>query len=90
MIVHNRTTQVLHRAALAALLLLAAAPAALADPPGYLLQDFPQPMSRVASVPPHQLDPASQPDASPAIAGPDRASSQSYQAQLQGGQPIIR
>jgi hypothetical protein len=88
MIVHNR--YVLHRAALSALLLLAAAPVAVANPPGYLFQDFEQSMPSVASVPPHQVDPTSEPVASPSAAGPDRAASQSDQAQLKGGQPVIR
>jgi hypothetical protein len=90
MIVHNRTRHMLHGAVLSALLLLAAAPAALADPPGYLFQDFAPSMPRAASVPPHQIDPARRPATSPSIAGPDRASSQSDQAQLQARQPVIR
>jgi hypothetical protein len=90
MIIHNRTRHVLHRAALSAALLLAAAPAALADPPGYLFQDFEQTIPSVASVPLHQIDPAGQPAASPAVAGSDGTSSQSDQAQAKGGQPVIR
>jgi hypothetical protein len=90
MIVHNRTRHMFHGAALSALLLLAAAPAALADPPGYLFQDFAPPMPGVASVLPHQIDPASRPAASPSVAGPDRAPSPSDHAQLQGGQRVIR
>ena len=75
MIVHNRTRHVLHRAALSAVLLLVAAPVALADPPGYLFQDFEQSMPSVAFVPPHQIDPSSQAATSP---------------QSQAGQPVIR
>lgn len=90
MIVHDRAKYVLHRAALSAVLLLAAAPAALADPPGYLFQDFAQSMLSVASVPPHQIDAASQAAASPSAAGLDRASSPSDQAQLQAGQQVTR
>jgi len=89
MIVHNRARYVLRRAALSALLLLVAAPAAVADPPGYLFQGFEQSMPSVASVPPHQIDP-SQAAASPSAAGPDRAASPSDQARLQAGQPVIR
>jgi hypothetical protein len=90
MIVRNRTRHVLHGAALSALLLLAAAQAALADPPGYLFQDFTPSMPRVATVPPHHINPARQPGAAPSVAGPDRASSQLDQAQSQGEQSIIR
>jgi hypothetical protein len=90
MIVHNRARYVLRRAALSAVLLLAAAPVAVADPPGYLFQDFEQSMPSVAAVPPHQVDPTSEPAASPSAAGPDRAASPSDQARLQAGQPVIR
>ena len=41
----------LRRAALSAALLLAAAPAALADPPGYDFMDFNQPPAVTASAP---------------------------------------
>jgi hypothetical protein len=41
----------LRRAALSAALLLAAAPAALADPPGYDFMDFNQPPAIAASAP---------------------------------------
>jgi hypothetical protein len=92
MIAHNRARLLLRRAALSAALILAAAPAALADPPGYLFQDFEQTVPS-APVPPHQIDPASQQAASPAVAGAsgfDRTLSQSDQAQVKGGQPIRR
>ncbi len=90
MTVHNQTRHMLRGAALSVLLLLAAAPAALADPPGYLFQDFAQSMPRVASVPSHQIDSVRHPAASPFVAGPDGTPSRSDQAQLQGGQPAIR
>ena len=41
----------LRRAALSAALLLAAAPVALADPPGYDFMDFNQPTTMTASAP---------------------------------------
>jgi hypothetical protein len=88
MIVHNRTRHVLHRAALSAVLLLVAAPVALADPPGYLFQDFEQSMPSAA--PPHQIDLASQAAASPSVAGPNGTLSRSDQAQSQAGQPVTR
>jgi hypothetical protein len=45
------TQRTLRRAALAAALLLAAAPLALADPPGYDFMDFNQPPTITATAP---------------------------------------
>ena len=62
MTTNNHARQLLRRAALSAAMLLVAAPAALADPPGYLFEDFEQVAVAVASapVPPQQSNAANQ------------------------------
>jgi hypothetical protein len=64
--IHSR--QVLRRAALATAAVLLAAPAALADPPGYLFQDF-APCAPVVASTPQPPQPASATAASPVRTG---------------------
>ena len=60
MITENQTRQLLRGAALSAAMLLIAAPAAFARPPGYLYRDFEHtaPVVARAPVPPQQLNAA--------------------------------
>lgn len=51
MISNRQVQRLLRRAALSAAILLTAAPAALADPPGYLFQDFERTPPAVVSAP---------------------------------------
>jgi len=51
MMTNNKAGQLLRRTALSAAMLLIAAPAALADPPGYLFRDFADPATATASAP---------------------------------------
>ena len=52
MTANNQTCQLLRRAALSAAMLLIAAPAAFADPPGYLFKDIEPGAPAVVSAPP--------------------------------------
>ena len=52
MTANNQTCQLLRRAALSAAMLLIAAPAAFADPPGYLFKDIEPEPPAVVGVPP--------------------------------------
>jgi hypothetical protein len=52
MTANNQRYQLLRRAALSAAMLLTAAPAAFADPPGYLFKDFEPAAPAVVGVPP--------------------------------------
>jgi hypothetical protein len=56
MTTYNQARQLLRRTALSAAMLLVAAPAALADPPGYLFQDFDgtAPATVSAPIPPQR------------------------------------
>ncbi|HEX9489909.1 MAG TPA: hypothetical protein VF930_06460 [Stellaceae bacterium] len=62
MLTNNKTGQLLRRTALSAAMLLIAAPAALADTPGYLFRDFDDtaPATVSAPVPPPQRNAANQ------------------------------
>src|SRR5712692_2744972 len=51
MMTNSKAGQSLRRTALSAAMLLIAAPAALADPPGYLFRDFADPAPATASAP---------------------------------------
>lgn len=51
MMTNNKAGQMLRRAALSAAMLLIAAPAALADPPGYLFRDFADTAQATVSAP---------------------------------------
>jgi hypothetical protein len=92
MITNNRARQLLRRAALSAAMILMAAPGALADPPGYLFQDFNQtaPAAVSAAVPSLQRDAANQDAGSLAPVGTsslDSTLSQPGHAQLKAEQP---
>jgi hypothetical protein len=88
MTINNQTTRLFRHGMFAAAMLVLAAPAALADPPGYYFQDFEQssPVATTAPVAPDQRDAASrEPGAVSAVKtdDPRNASSQADQARVE-------
>jgi hypothetical protein len=82
----KQTTRLFRHGMLAAALLLLAAPAALADPPGYYFLDFPQASPPATTAPVSQRDAASREAGAPCsvkAGDPQHAPSQADQLRLE-------